>query len=147
MKIIVGGGTAGLALGSRLSQALPDTTILVLEAGPDAANEIRINSPGLKGSTIGTQYDWNFTTVPQPHAGNRKWGQARGKVLGGSSALNLMTWDRASQHEYDVWEKLENIGWNWSTMLRAMLKVENFLPSPHYGEAGVGKGGSYPDSD
>ena len=52
-----------------------------------------------------------------------------------------MTWDRASQHEYDVWEKLGNKGWNWSTMIRAMLKVENFFPSDKYGKAGVGKGG------
>jgi choline dehydrogenase-like flavoprotein len=138
---VVGGGTAGLAVATRISQGLPESSILVLEAGPDAVDESRINIPGLKGSTIGTQYDWNFTTVPQPHAGGRRLGQARGKVLGGSSAMNLMTWDRASAHEYDVWEELGNEGWNWRTMIRNMLKVESFVPSDRYGKAGVGEGG------
>lgn len=114
---------------------------MILEAGPDAPDEARINVPGLKGSTLGTQYDWNFTTVPQIHAGNRKWSQSRGKVLGGSSALNLMTWDRASKHEYDGWERFGNKGWNWNSMIRAMLKVEDFLPSKEYGKTGVSKGG------
>ncbi|KAF4632424.1 hypothetical protein G7Y89_g5696 [Cudoniella acicularis] len=139
--IVVGGGTAGLAVASRLSQGLPGKSILVIEAGPDAPDEPKINVPGMKGSTLGTSYDWNFTTVPQPNAGNRKWGQNRGKVLGGSSALNLMTWDRSSVYEYDIWETLGNSGWNWQSMIAAMLKVETFFHSSNYGTAGVGSTG------
>jgi len=67
--------------------------------------------------------------------------QPRGKVLGGSSALNLMVWDRASEYEYDEWEKLGNKGWNWNKMIRAMKEIENFLPSILYGKSGVGEGG------
>ena len=115
--------------------------MLVIEAGPDARNESKINIPGLKGSTIGTKYDWNFTTIPQEHANGRAYTQARGKVLGGSSALNLMTWDRASHVEYDQWEKLGNPGWNWSNMIANMLKVENFSRSDAYQGGGVGNGG------
>jgi choline dehydrogenase-like flavoprotein len=121
---------------SRLSAGLPLSSILVLEAGVDAPDDPKINIPGNKGSTFGTSYDWNFTTTPQPNAGNRRWAQTRGKVLGGSSALNLMTWDRASQYEYDEWETLGNPGWNWNTLFRAMLKVETFFGSSEGGTAG-----------
>ncbi|KAK4156803.1 pyranose dehydrogenase 3 [Chaetomidium leptoderma] len=90
--IIVGGGTAGNALATRLSQGLKRASILVIEAGPSALHEDRINVPGLKGSTLGGKYDWNFTTIPQPHLKNRTIFTPRGRVLGGTSALNLLTW-------------------------------------------------------
>ncbi|KAK5134747.1 hypothetical protein LTR08_006122 [Meristemomyces frigidus] len=140
--VIIGGGTAGLALATRLSQRLDDC-ILVIEAGPSALGEPKINIPGLKGSTIGTRYDWNFTTVPQPHALNRKFSHPRGKVLGGSQALNLMTWDRGSKADYDAWEELGNPGWNWNSMYEHMLRVETFtgINTSTYGSAGVGERG------
>lgn len=142
-QIVVGGGTAGLAVASRLSQYLPDDRILIIEAGPDGRNEPRIFIPGYKGSTLGTVYDWNFTTVPQRNALNRTFAQARGRVLGGSSALNLMAWDRGAEFDYDDWEYLGNPGWNWKSMLDAMLKAENFVrdPWPPYGGEGIGFGG------
>lgn len=139
--IIVGGGTAGLAVASRISAGLPKRSILVIEAGPDGRQEPGIFIPGRKGSTLGGKYDWNLTTVAQPNANNRIFSQNRGKVLGGSSALNLMTWDRTSIAELDAWEKLGNSGWNWKNLYSAMLKVETFLPSPAYGTQGVGKTG------
>ena len=78
-------------MASRLSVDLPDQCILVIEAGPAAWDEEKINIPGRKGSTLGGPYDWNFTTVAQPDAAGRKFNINRGKVLGGSSALNLKT--------------------------------------------------------
>jgi choline dehydrogenase-like flavoprotein len=113
----------------------------VIEAGPDGREEPGIYIPGRKGSTLGGKYDWNFTTVAQTGASNRVFAQNRGKVLGGSSALNLMSWDRTSIAELDAWEKLGNEGWNWKTLYPAMLKAESFLPSPEYGVEGVGKFG------
>jgi choline dehydrogenase-like flavoprotein len=115
--------------------------VLVIEAGPDGRQEPGITIPGRKGSTLGGKYDWNFTTVAQPNANNRVYAQNRGKVLGGSSALNLMTWDRTSVAELDAWEALGNKGWNWKNLYAAMLKVETFQPSPEYGTEGVGKTG------
>lgn len=115
--------------------------MLVIEAGPDGRQEPGITIPGRKGSTLGGKYDWNFTTVAQPNANNRVYAQNRGKVLGGSSALNLMTWDRTSVAELDAWEALGNKGWNWKNLYAAMLKVETFQPSPEYGTEGVGKTG------
>ncbi|EWG54075.1 hypothetical protein FVEG_12372 [Fusarium verticillioides 7600] len=97
----------------------------------------------MKGSTLGTKYDWNFTTVPQASANNRVWPINRGKVLGGSSALNLMTYDRAAVAEYDAWEALGNPGWNWKTMIKAMMKSETFTGknTATYGSKGVGDSG------
>ncbi|KAF5965244.1 choline dehydrogenase mitochondrial [Fusarium coicis] len=141
--IVVGGGTAGVAVAARLSEGLPYANILLIEAGPAVDNEPKINIPGMKGSTLGTKYDWNFTTVPQPGANNRVWPINRGKVLGGSSALNLMTYDRAAVAEYDAWEALGNPGWNWKTMIKAMMKSETFTGknTATYGSKGVGDSG------
>ncbi|KAF5603275.1 choline dehydrogenase mitochondrial [Fusarium pseudocircinatum] len=141
--IVVGGGTAGVAVAARLSEGLPYANILLIEAGPAVDNEPKINIPGMKGSTLGTKYDWNFTTVPQAGANNRVWPINRGKVLGGSSALNLMTYDRAAIAEYDAWEALGNPGWNWKTMIKAMMKSETFTGknTATYGSKGVGDSG------
>lgn len=69
----------------------------------------------------------------------------RGKVLGGSSALNLMAWDRGAIADYDAWEALGNTGWNWNNFIAAMLKVENFQNTTQdeteYGGKGVGHRG------
>jgi choline dehydrogenase-like flavoprotein len=126
---------------TRLSEGLPSASILLLEAGPSALDEERINIPGRKGSTLGSVYDWNFTTVAQPGAKNRVFSVPRGKVLGGSAALNLMSWDRASVSEYDAWEDMGNPGWNWLSMIAAMKRAETFTPSPDYGTTGVGTSG------
>jgi choline dehydrogenase-like flavoprotein len=142
-QIIVGGGTAGNAVAARLSLGLPSSKILVIEAGPAAPDELKINVPGMKGSTLGTVYDWNFTTTAQPGLQGRTVGTNRGKVLGGSSAMNLLIWDRAAAPEYDSWEEVGNPGWNWKTMLGAMKKSENVtgLNSADYGSAGAGTHG------
>ncbi|KAF7442302.1 GMC oxidoreductase [Pyrenophora tritici-repentis] len=142
--IVVGGGTAGNALATRLSQALPQYCVLVVEAGANGRNVEGIYVPGLRGSTFGSMYDWSLPTVPQPAANNRTIIHRRGKVLGGSSALNLMVWDRATVKEYDAWEELGNPSWSWEGMYPAMLKSENFQRqngSAQYGMDGVGYGG------
>ncbi|KAI1340343.1 hypothetical protein F5Y15DRAFT_423289 [Xylariaceae sp. FL0016] len=100
--IVIGGGTAGAAVATRLSLELPASNILLIEAGPAALDDDRINIPGMV------------------------WPANRGKVLEGSSALNFMTWDRATVAEFDSWEALGNPGWNWENMLAHMIKSENF---------------------
>ncbi|GAB1315560.1 hypothetical protein MFIFM68171_05770 [Madurella fahalii] len=124
--VIVGGGTAGTALATRLSQGLPKSRILLIEAGPAASDELRINVPGLRGSILGTSYDWNFTTVGQASLNGRSVDVNRGKVLGGSSAMNYLCYDRASAPEYEAWGELGNKGWGWDVMINAMTKSENF---------------------
>ncbi|KAL1840122.1 hypothetical protein VTJ49DRAFT_778 [Mycothermus thermophilus] len=128
--IIVGGGTAGVALAARLSQGLQSSRILVVEAGPSALQHDGINVPGLKGSTVGGPLDWKFVTAPQPGLNNRSLRIPRGRVLGGSSAINLLAWNRASAPEYDAWESLGNPGWNWRTLSAAMEKGETYINGP-----------------
>ncbi|KAK4682386.1 hypothetical protein QC764_115920 [Podospora pseudoanserina] len=128
--VIVGGGTAGLALATRLSLGLPNAKIVVVEAGPSGLHEDGINVPGLKGSTIGGKYDWYFPTVPQKALNNRVVFNPRGKVLGGSSALNLLTWDRPAAREIEKWKELGNPGWGWKEMEAAMEKAETFVGGP-----------------
>ncbi|KAK9417645.1 putative short-chain dehydrogenase protein [Seiridium unicorne] len=101
--IIIGGGTAGSTLATRISQGLPDYSILLIEAEPSAPDEPKINIPAFRGSTIGDPLDCNRTTIPQASASNRILSVPMGKVLRGSSALNFMLWNRASVAEYDAW--------------------------------------------
>ncbi|KAL2205026.1 alcohol oxidase [Sarocladium strictum] len=124
--VIVGGGTAGGALATRLSQGLPKSKILLLEAGPSALEELRINVPGMRGSILGSEYDWNFTTVPQTALDGRVIDVNRGRVLGGSSAMNYLCYDRASSAEYDAWGEMGSPGWGWENMIGAMVRSENF---------------------
>lgn len=85
----------------------------------------------MRGSTLGSEYDWNFTTTPQEALNGREIDTNRGYVLGGSSAINFLCYDRAAAAEYDAWEDLGNEGWNWDVMIDAMVKSENFTGWDH----------------
>lgn len=121
--IIVGGGTAGLVVAARLAEN-KTLTVGVLEAGVavgepglDNLEDDDIHIPGCFGRSLGGRHDWRFETAEQPGLGGRKLPWPRGKVLGGTSALNFMTWNRASREDYDAWEELGNPGWGWDGML------------------------------
>ncbi|KAI0182221.1 hypothetical protein EV127DRAFT_73244 [Xylaria flabelliformis] len=147
--LIVGGGTAGLVVAARLSEN-PALTVGVLEAGPVAVDIEAIDVPGLYGQALGTDYDWNFETVPQRGLGGRTLAWPRGKVLGGTSALNFMTWNRASREDYDAWRDLGNEGWGWDDLLPYFKKSESFhvpdernqkINSLYYDDQALGKSG------
>ncbi|KAI0707590.1 alcohol oxidase [Earliella scabrosa] len=128
--VIIGGGTAGLVVAARLSED-PRATVAVIEAGNFHVNEPLVDVPGFFGRAIGNPvFDWNFVTVPQPALDNAILSQPRGKMLGGSSGLNFMAWDRASAAEYDAWEKLGATGWNWKNLLPYLKKIETVSPPP-----------------
>ena len=113
---VVGGGTAGLAVAARLTED-PNITVGVLEAGPAVSDDAAVNIPGCYGASLGTDIDWKFQTTPQPGLSGRVLEWPRGKVLGGTSALNFMTWNRGNREDYDAWEKLGNPGWGWDDLL------------------------------
>ncbi|OQO09303.1 hypothetical protein B0A48_04701 [Cryoendolithus antarcticus] len=125
--VVVGGGTAGLVVAARLSE---DTSIsvLVLEAGPSSLDNPAINVPGRYGEGIGTDIDWKYETVPQAGLNNRTLQWPRGRVLGGTSALNFMAWTRPSREDLDAWEELGNEGWGWDDLLPFYQRSETFTP-------------------
>ncbi|OAV93402.1 hypothetical protein PTTG_27335 [Puccinia triticina 1-1 BBBD Race 1] len=127
--IVVGGGMAGLAVASRLSEK-PELTVLVLEAGETGINNPAISVPGLMVTNLGSDIDWNFCTVPQEGANQRKMSYPRGKVLGGSSAINFMMSSRAEAEDYDAIKRLGNPGWGWTEIERASKKSEKLIIPP-----------------
>ncbi|KAL9595594.1 MAG: hypothetical protein Q9219_006358 [cf. Caloplaca sp. 3 TL-2023] len=126
--LVIGGGTAGLVVATRLAEN-EDITVGLLEAGSPAYNEPGINVPGRFGETLGTDYDWQFATIPQRGLNGRSLPWPRGRVLGGTSALNFMTWNRACKEDYDAWEELGNKGWGWDGMLPFFKKTERLHKS------------------
>jgi choline dehydrogenase len=102
--VIVGGGSAGCALGNRLS-ADPANHVLVLEAGrPDYIWDVFIHMPAALPFPIGNRfYDWKYESEPEPHMNGRRIYHARGKVLGGSSSINGMIFQRGNPMDYERW--------------------------------------------
>jgi len=124
--LVIGGGTAGLVVAARLSED-PSIRVGVLEAGPAVFDDPIIDIPGRFGESLGTEYDWKFETIPQPGINGRKLAWPRGRVLGGTSALNFMTWNRGCREDYDKWEQLGNAGWGWDGLLSATLSSSLLL--------------------
>ncbi|KXN82933.1 Glucose oxidase [Leucoagaricus sp. SymC.cos] len=126
--IVIGGGTAGLALAARLTedQAI---SVLVLEAGEENLNDPLISYIGQYGHALGQKdYDWCSATTPQVNANNNIFRWSRGRVLGGSSAINFLAWNKPSKEDIDAWEKLGNEGWNWSRFDKYMQRATTYTP-------------------
>ncbi|KAG6134761.1 hypothetical protein E4U35_002364 [Claviceps purpurea] len=123
--IVVGGGTAGLAVASRLAEDA-SLTVGILEAGGIAHGDDTVDIPAFYGRSLGGQFDWAFETQPQEALAGRALAWPRGKVLGGTSALNFMTWVRGNKEDYDDWEALGNEGWAWDKLLPFFQKSETF---------------------
>ncbi|CAE6453873.1 unnamed protein product [Rhizoctonia solani] len=148
--VIIGGGTAGLAMAARLTE-YSNVTVAVIEAGGDgSAHADNINIPGysyLHGLT-GSDADWSYTITNQTNAGNRATKWPRGKVLGGSGSTNGMFWGIGAARDWDAWStlfptssssynssKLPNgtpaaFPWSWSTIQHYFKKSETFHAPP-----------------
>ncbi|PLB40373.1 GMC family oxidoreductase [Aspergillus candidus] len=123
--IIVGGGTAGLAVAARLSEN-PSVTVGVIEAGSDQTKNELVQTPALFPQMLGIpEYDWMLETVPQRANRYKVHAQTRGKMLGGSSAMNGMMYVRGSKQDYDDWSTFGK-GWSWSSMAPYFRRHETF---------------------
>jgi choline dehydrogenase-like flavoprotein len=79
--------------------------------------------PGLAGGAVGTTYDWNSSYTANEDIGDRVISIPQGRVVGGSTKLNRMVFDRGAQSDYDGWEALGNAGWNFDALLPYLKKV------------------------
>ncbi|KAF7514889.1 hypothetical protein G7054_g14917 [Neopestalotiopsis clavispora] len=129
--VVVGGGTSGLVVASRLTE---DETlrVLVLEAGANRLDDPKITIQALAPSTYhDPDYDWCLTTEPQVELDNRRLAQPIGKTLGGSSAINLGMVIYPSKSGFDAWERAGNPGWGWDSMESYFRKFHTFTePQP-----------------
>lgn len=130
--IIVGGGVAGMVLAARLSEN-PLTTVILLEAGPDPADNVDVDTPFFAGALQATQFAWNFTTIPQTSLGGLTPALAQGRGFGGGSTINNMAYCRGAASVYDEWAKtsgIEELRWDRiSHEFQKNTKLD--IPQPH----------------
>ena len=120
--IIVGGGSSGATLAGRLSSN-PSVKVLLLEAGPSDGS-LKIKVPLGYGSLFYDQkFNWKYETEPEAELNGRKMYWPRGKVLGGSSAINAMVYVRGHQNDFKDWEKVAP-SWSWSNVETLFKKIE-----------------------
>jgi choline dehydrogenase len=129
--VIVGGGSAGCALANRLSSD-PSNRVLVLEAGrPDYLFDVFIHMPAALTFPIGSRfYDWKYESEPEPFMNGRQIFHARGKVLGGSSSINGMIFQRGNPLDYERWASDPGMeSWDYAHCLPYFKRMETCLAS------------------
>ncbi len=121
--VVIGGGSGGCAVASRLSED-PAISVCLIEAGGEG-NSVFVRAPAAVAAILPTSImNWAYKTVPQPGLNGRKGYQPRGRALGGSSAINAMLYVRGHRGDYDEWRDLGNTGWGFDDVLPYFLKSE-----------------------
>lgn len=122
--VIIGGGSAGCVLATRLSED-PSVSVILLEAGGEDRNPLIHIPAGYIKTMVNPSINWMFETEPEPASGNRRIKQPRGKVLGGSSAINAMLYVRGQAADYDGWAQRGNLGWSYRDVLPYFRRAEH----------------------
>jgi choline dehydrogenase len=136
--VIVGGGSAGSVVASRLAAAQPAAAVLLIEAGADGRGVAQIVDPPQWTKLEGTALDWGYRYTPGAPVAGRAVPVPRGRVLGGCSATNAMQWFRGHADDYDAWERAGAAGWNYAALLPYFRRSEAWEggPSAHRGGDG-----------
>ena len=136
--VIVGGGSAGSVVASRLAAAQPAAAILLIEAGSNGRGVAQIVDPPQWTKLDGTALDWGYRYTPSRRVGGRAVPVPRGKVLGGCSATNAMQWFRGHADSYDAWERAGATGWNYAALLPYFRRSEAWEGGPSGQRGGDG---------
>ena len=120
--VIVGGGVAGCVAAARLSEE-PHRRVLMLEAGGEADKEAVYYSTGAQSLWQGDT-NWKNKSTPQSELNGRVIDHPRGRLIGGSAAINVGSWSRGIPADYDAWETMGAAGWGWKTARRHFLAIE-----------------------
>ncbi|HUN27688.1 MAG TPA: GMC family oxidoreductase N-terminal domain-containing protein [Steroidobacteraceae bacterium] len=121
--IVVGAGTAGCVLASRLSEE-PDRRVLLIEAGGRDDHYLLRMPLGFLRAMMNPQYSWGYMSEPEPHLGGRRVGLPRGRVLGGSGTINGMFYMRGHSLDFDAWRQLGCLGWGYADVLPYFKRME-----------------------
>ncbi|MET7701815.1 GMC family oxidoreductase N-terminal domain-containing protein [Streptomyces sp. NPDC005485] len=121
--VVVGAGSAGCVLASRLSEDASVSVALIEAGGPDTAQEIHV--PAAFGQLFKSALDWDLDSEPEPGLGGRRAYLPRGKVLGGCSSTNAMIYIRGNRADYDGWAAAGATGWSYADVLPYFLRSED----------------------